>query len=100
MTESPTPSRYRWSYRGVTFDFYRLCEIVGINGGPREHAVKKIIRAGKSGKSVLQDAEEARQCIDRWIEMLKEDAGLEQLARPVEMIDRFTGDIIQVAPKQ
>lgn len=86
MTDSPTPSRYQWSYRGkgklpdgsfgiveVSFDFYRLCEILGIRGGPREHALKKTIRAGQSVKSLEQDIDEAIACLMRWKEMVTED---------------------------
>ena len=70
----PTPSRYRWTWRGVTFDFYRLCRILGINGGPQEHALKKIIRAGKSIKPITQDIDEAIDSLRRWKEMIEEDA--------------------------
>ena len=43
---SPTPERYRWEWKGVTFDFYRLCEILGVEHHAQAHALKKVIRAG------------------------------------------------------
>lgn len=68
-----TPSRYWWTYRGVSFDFYRLCQITGVTSDPGKHAMKKIIRAGRSVKTLRQDVEEARDALNRWIEMIDED---------------------------
>lgn len=69
-----TPSRYRWSFRGVVFDFYRLCEILGINHHAQAHALKKIIRAGRGGKPLAQDIQESIDAMQRWKEMVEEDA--------------------------
>lgn len=71
--DGPTPSRYKWEWKGVTFDFYRLCEILGIKHHAQAHALKKIIRAGKSIKSVEQDIDETIAALLRWKEMIKED---------------------------
>lgn len=71
--KSPTPSRYQWTYQGANFDFYRLCEIVGVHRGPAQHAMKKIIRAGKSIKPIEQDIQEAIDSLTRWKEMIQED---------------------------
>lgn len=72
--DSPTPSRYRWSYKGVTFDFYRLCEILGITSHAQAHALKKVIRAGRGGEPIGQDIDEAIDSLRRWKEMRQEDA--------------------------
>ncbi len=69
----PTPSRYKWSFRGVSFDFYRLCEILGITSHPQAHALKKVIRAGRSVKPLTQDIDEAIDSLRRWREMVAED---------------------------
>ncbi len=69
----PTPSRYQWSYKGVEFDFYRLCEILGIKHHAQAHALKKVIRAGRSVKSLETDIDEAVACLVRWKEMILED---------------------------
>ena len=69
----PTPSRYRWTFKGVTFDFYRLCEVIGVKRGPAQHALKKIIRAGLSIKPVEQEIDEAIDALLRWKEMIQED---------------------------
>ena len=70
---SPTPSRYQWSFRGVSFDFYRLCEILGITHHAQAHALKKVIRAGRSIKPTTQDIDEAISALQRWKEMLEEE---------------------------
>lgn len=69
----PTPSRYQWEYQGVSFDFYRLCEILGIRSHAQAHAIKKLIRAGRSIKPVTQDIDEAIDALRRWREMIIED---------------------------
>lgn len=72
---NPTPSRYQWSYQGVSFDFYRLCEILGITHHAQAHALKKVIRAGQSVKPLVQDIDESIACLQRWREMVVEDEG-------------------------
>lgn len=74
MTENPTPSRYSWTHKGVSFDFYRLCEILGITSHAQAHALKKVIRAGRSVKPLEQDIDESIACLLRWKEMVLEDA--------------------------
>lgn len=74
IPDGPTPSRYKWQFQGATFDFYRLCEIIGVTSDPAKHAMKKIIRAGKSVKPIEQDITEAIDALLRWKEMLQEDA--------------------------
>lgn len=69
-----TPTRYQWSWNGVEFDFYRLCEIIGANHHAQAHALKKIIRAGQSIKPIEQDIDEAIASLNRWKEMIQEDA--------------------------
>ena len=73
MSKEITPKRYQWTWQGVTFDFYRLCKILGIQGGPQEHALKKIIRAGQSIKTIEQDIDEAKDSLERWKQMIIED---------------------------
>ena len=70
---NPTPDRYTWTYQGVTFDFYRLCEILGIKSHAQAHALKKVIRAGKSIKPLVVDIQESIDCMARWKEMVIED---------------------------
>lgn len=78
--DSPTPSRYRWTYEGVTFDFYRLCEILDIGHHAQAHALKKVIRAGRGGKTLLQDIDEAIDAMRRFREMAAEGITAQDIA--------------------
>ncbi len=71
--DGPTPARYKWEWQGTSFDFYRLCEILGISHHAQAHALKKIIRAGRSIKSTEQDIDETIAALLRWKEMIRED---------------------------
>ena len=82
--DGQTPQRYRWSWKEVTFDFYRLCEILGIAHHAQAHALKKIIRAGQSIKSIEQDIDETIAALLRWKEMLAEDRNASTLAHEPE----------------
>ena len=92
-SENPTPSRYQWSFRGVNFDFYRLCKIIGIESHPQAHALKKVIRAGQSVKPIEQDIDEAIACLLRWKEIIKEDRGCEE--PPEAVIVRTVQELIE-----
>jgi len=72
-SENQTQSRYEWTFRGVNFDFYRLCKIIGIDSHPQAHALKKVIGAGQSVQPIEQDIDEAIDCLLRWKEIIKED---------------------------
>jgi hypothetical protein len=78
--DGPTPARYKWGWQGVTFDFYRLCEILEVSHHAQAHALKKIIRAGRSIKSTEQDIDEAIAALLRWKEMIREDEQNTKLA--------------------
>ncbi len=71
---TPTPSRYQFEFKGVQFDVYRLLEILGITHHAQAHALKKVIRAGRSVKPLVQDIDEAIASLQRWREMAVEDA--------------------------
>ncbi len=64
---------YRYSYRGVKLDPYRIIDAYGITHPAQQHAIKKLLRAGKSVKSLRQDIQEVQDALTRWLEMLDED---------------------------
>ena len=70
-----TPSYYNKTYKGIKLDSYRICQIVGINGGPREHAFKKLMRGTNKGdiETDLELIESLEGILARWKEMIKED---------------------------
>lgn len=67
-------NHYRYTYKGIKLDPYRICQIVGMNGGPREHMTKKLLRGTDKDHTEMELVEELQCCLDRWREMLVEDA--------------------------
>lgn len=56
---------------GVVIDLYEICRACDVRCPAVQHAVKKLLYAGKrgGGKSRLQDLKEAKTAIERAIEM-------------------------------
>ena len=65
---------YGFSYRGGKMDPYRILSIYGITHPAQQHAIKKLLRAGRSIKSVERDIDEVILSLERWKEMIKEDS--------------------------
>lgn len=65
---------YRFSYKGVKLDPYRIFTVYEINHPAQQHAIKKLLRAGKSVKQLEQDIDEVIVTLNRWKEMMQEDA--------------------------
>lgn len=70
---NPTPPHYRFTYRGIKIDPYRLLLIYQITHPAHQHAIKKLLRAGQSHKDLAQDVKEVIQALQRWVEMMEED---------------------------
>lgn len=66
-------AHYRYHYRGIKVDPYRIFAIYKITHGAHQHVIKKLLRAGKSVKSLKQDIKESIDSLNRWLEMLEED---------------------------
>jgi hypothetical protein len=66
-------AHYRFMFKGVKFDPYRICKMYGVGGGPREHMLKKILRGSGKGHTEDDLIKELQCCLDRWKEMIKED---------------------------
>lgn len=72
----PTPkldNHYAHTYQGIKIDPYRICDLYGITHPAQQHAIKKLLRAGRSIKSLEQDIDEVILCLQRWQEMISED---------------------------
>lgn len=55
-------------------DVYRVCDLWEIKRSAVAHAIKKLLCAGNRGaKDYLKDLKEARDSIDREIQMVQED---------------------------
>jgi hypothetical protein len=75
MTSEDSGAHYRVYYKGIHLDPYRLASILNITDPAVFHAFKKLAFAGKRGaKDFRQDLVEARDAINRKLEMLDEDA--------------------------
>jgi hypothetical protein len=64
---------YRYEFKGVKFDPYRVASLYGLTGGPQEHMLKKLLRGGGKGHSEDELIAELQCCLDRWKEMREED---------------------------
>lgn len=66
-------SPYNITYRGIKLDPYRIFELYGITHPAAQHSIKKLLRAGKSHKSLKQDIQESIDTLERWKQMISED---------------------------
>ena len=60
--------------QGVEIDIYRILKAWEITDPGEQHAIKKLLRRGRSGKSALQDKLEAIQSLQRSVLIDEEDA--------------------------
>lgn len=71
--DNPTPSHYNFHYKGVKIDPYRILHEYGITHPAHQHVIKRLLRAGKSVKSLEKDIDESIDALNRWKEMIKEE---------------------------
>lgn len=64
---------YRFSFKGIKLDVYRILELFQITNPAQQHAIKKLLRAGKSIKPLSQDIDEVILTLERWKEMIIEN---------------------------
>lgn len=64
---------YRYSFKGIKLDPYRIFKTYGITDPVQQHVAKKALRAGEGGKSLIQDIDEIILSCERWKEMIAED---------------------------
>lgn len=60
-------------------DVYRTCQLYNVQdeSGALHHAIKKLLCSGVRGaKDKVKDISEARDTLDRWLEMADEDIAL------------------------
>lgn len=63
-------SKYHRTIKGVSLDVYDVLQAWNVSNQATQHAVKKLLMPGALGhKDTLQDLAEARQSIDRAIEL-------------------------------
>lgn len=64
---------YAHDYQGVRLDPYRILDVYGITHPAQQHAIKKLLRAGRGAKSLETDLREVIHSIERHLAMLTED---------------------------
>lgn len=69
-----TGAHYRYSFKGVKLDPYRIFSVYGVTDAPIQHAIKKLLRAGRGDKSLDTDVQESIDSLLRWQEMREEEA--------------------------
>src|SRR5690554_2375307 len=65
---------YSYDFKGVRLDPYRILDVYGITHPAQQHAIKKLLRAGRSVKTTRQDVEEVIMTLERWIQMMGEES--------------------------
>lgn len=75
MTDQQTHSHYKKDVSHLKMiDIYRIAQLYGVTDHAEFHALKKILCAGERGvKTVEQDIREARDSLNRRLQMIEED---------------------------
>lgn len=72
-------------------DVYRVCDLFGVKDSAIAHAIKKLLLPGGrgAGKGMIDDVREARDTLNRRLEMWEEDARVSEkmFSRGVDMAD-------------
>jgi hypothetical protein len=71
---------YNYKYKHIKIDPYRIMFEYKITHPAHQHAVKKLLRCGKSIKEQKRDIKEVIDSLTRWLEMIEED----EPSKPVE----------------
>lgn len=69
-------AHYRYEYRGIKLDPFRICQIYGVNDFSLQTIIKKALKAGERGhKDMRQDLRDIVNAANRKLEMMDEDNG-------------------------
>lgn len=73
---------YEFDYKGVRIDPYRILLQYKITHPAHQHALKKLLRAGRSIKSQVTAIDEVIASLQRWKQMIVEDTPRTTPKRP------------------
>ena len=65
---------YRYSYKGINLDPFRIAEIYGITDFALLTILKKTLRGGRAHKDLKQDLKDIICAAERKLEMMEEDS--------------------------
>lgn len=92
-------NKYLKSVRHLNhIDIYRICWLYDVqdSSGALHHAIKKILCAGSRGyKNKCQDITEAREALDRWIEMNLAGDGTSDNTEAVKAGEKLTPNEVE-----
>lgn len=71
--QKPLDKHYKYTYKGIKLDPYRIFRVYNISSPEQQHAIKKLLRAGNSVKDLQQDIQEVIMTLNRWLEIIEED---------------------------
>lgn len=67
-------NHYNISYKGLRLDPYRISVLYGIEHPAHQHALKKLLRAGRGPhKDLRNEIHEIQETLNRWLNMIDED---------------------------
>jgi len=79
MEEKALDAHYAYEFKGIRLDPYRIMQVYKkITHPAHQHAFKKLLRAGESVKPLKQDIREVIMTLERWLEMIEEEEGVEK----------------------
>lgn len=79
-------SKYHRVFKGVTLDVYEVLALWNVTNPATQHAIKKLLMPGQRGsKDLIQDLNEARQSIDRAIQ-LEQDSLQQSIQQSIELM--------------
>jgi len=58
---------------GIKADVYRICDLYGVTHPAIFQSIKKLLRCGEAHKDIIADVTEARDGLNRWLEMQQEE---------------------------
>lgn len=74
MSNKPDPGKhYRFSYKGIKLDPFRLARVYKVTNPAQFTILKKSIRMGTGGKSKEQDLRDIISAAERELELMQED---------------------------
>jgi hypothetical protein len=74
LTEPDAGAHYRYEYRNIQIDPFRIADVYGITDFAMQTILKKVLRAGRAHKDLEQDLKDIICAAQRKLEMLKEDS--------------------------